>query len=72
MDHMIPLSRGGKNSWENLVTCCQQCNWDKGHSLLSDLKIKPHFLPYKPQMSNMQRLKMSITTKYDEWNYFGI
>lgn len=26
VDHILPKSRGGKNSWENLVTCCGACN----------------------------------------------
>lgn len=25
-DHVLPRSRGGKNTWENLVTCCKRCN----------------------------------------------
>ena len=26
VDHVTPRSRGGKDSWENLVACCQRCN----------------------------------------------
>ncbi|WP_295014106.1 HNH endonuclease [uncultured Microbacterium sp.] len=26
IDHVMPRSRGGKNSWENLVACCLRCN----------------------------------------------
>jgi 5-methylcytosine-specific restriction endonuclease McrA len=29
LDHVIPKSRGGRDSWENLVTCCQKCNAKK-------------------------------------------
>lgn len=29
LDHVLPRSRGGANSLENLVTCCKQCNWTK-------------------------------------------
>lgn len=31
IDHIIPKSRGGKNTWENLVTCCGSCNLKKGN-----------------------------------------
>ena len=31
MDHVIPRSRSGKSSWENLVTCCKRCNNRKGN-----------------------------------------
>jgi 5-methylcytosine-specific restriction endonuclease McrA len=30
LDHVVPRSRGGRSSWENLVTCCYQCNNSKG------------------------------------------
>lgn len=30
LDHVMPRSRGGHSSWENLVACCYQCNNRKG------------------------------------------
>lgn len=30
MDHVIPKSRGGSNSWYNMVACCYSCNNRKG------------------------------------------
>lgn len=30
VDHIIPSSRGGQNSWENLVCACIKCNTKKG------------------------------------------
>ena len=30
MDHVIPKSRGGKNTWENLAAACMKCNQKKG------------------------------------------
>ena len=31
MDHIIPISRGGKSTKGNLVTCCKECNTKKKH-----------------------------------------
>lgn len=31
LDHVLPLSRGGKDTWENLVTACFPCNNKKGN-----------------------------------------
>src|SRR5438105_1721296 len=31
LDHVVPRSRGGASTWENLVTCCHPCNRRKGN-----------------------------------------
>jgi 5-methylcytosine-specific restriction endonuclease McrA len=31
IDHIVPRSRGGRTSWENVVTACQRCNGHKGN-----------------------------------------
>lgn len=33
MDHLVPLSRGGKSVKANLVPCCKECNNQKQHLL---------------------------------------
>jgi len=71
IDHVIPLSKGGRSSWENMVTCCKRCNWDKGDKTLSEMKVKPKFMPTKPVLSNMQKLKASVTVHQPEWSLFG-
>ncbi len=37
LDHVVPRSRGGLSTWENLVACCHECNRRKGNALLSEL-----------------------------------
>ena len=37
LDHVLPRSRGGQSSWENLVACCKSCNRRKGNHLLHEL-----------------------------------
>ena len=32
IDHVVPLSKGGKTAWENCVTACKECNHRKGNS----------------------------------------
>jgi 5-methylcytosine-specific restriction endonuclease McrA len=31
LDHVIPRSRGGQKTWENIVACCYSCNQKKGN-----------------------------------------
>jgi 5-methylcytosine-specific restriction endonuclease McrA len=37
LDHVIPRSRGGNSTWENLVACCHSCNRRKGCRLLREI-----------------------------------
>lgn len=45
IDHVLPRSRGGADSWENLVACCLRCNNVKGDRTPAEmnwmLRIKP-------------------------------
>src|SRR3984957_1989666 len=37
LDHVIPRSRGGNSTWENLVACCHACNRRKGNRMLHEI-----------------------------------
>ena len=47
-DHLIPKDRGGKNSWMNLVSCCNSCNNRKANRSPSEAKMKLLREPYVP------------------------
>ncbi len=49
-DHIIPKSLGGKDTWENLVTACMECNTKKGGRTLKDFSAKLRRLPKKPHI----------------------
>ncbi len=40
LDHVIPRSRGGESTWENLVACCRPCNGRKGNRLPQEVGMK--------------------------------
>jgi len=40
LDHIIPRSRGGQSTWENLVASCKVCNGRKGSHLLKEVNMR--------------------------------
>jgi 5-methylcytosine-specific restriction endonuclease McrA len=48
VDHVIPRSRGGSSSWENIVTCCAPCNRRKGDRLPKQADMAPIRAPKAP------------------------
>lgn len=36
LDHVVPQSKGGKDSWDNLVTACRKCNLEKADLTLEE------------------------------------
>jgi hypothetical protein len=40
LDHVIPRSRGGQSTWENLVASCRACNGRKGSRLLKEVNMR--------------------------------
>jgi 5-methylcytosine-specific restriction endonuclease McrA len=48
LDHVIPRSRGGESSWENVVTSCAPCNLRKGNRLLHEVQMELRHAPRAP------------------------
>ena len=49
MDHVIPRSRGGGSSWDNVVTSCAPCNLRKGNRLPHEINMHPRTTPRPPR-----------------------
>jgi 5-methylcytosine-specific restriction endonuclease McrA len=49
IDHVVPKSRDGKHSWENVVAACTACNAKKSNRLLSELGWNLSFKPFAPK-----------------------
>jgi 5-methylcytosine-specific restriction endonuclease McrA len=53
-DHIIPRSRGGRTSWENIVAACQCCNRTKGSKLPHEIDMYPITTPRRPSIFELQ------------------
>lgn len=47
-DHIIPKSKGGMDTWMNVVTCCGRCNQKKGSQTLQQCGMTLLYVPYVP------------------------
>lgn len=54
-DHVIPRSRGGQTTWENIVAACQDCNLLKGSYLPHECGMRPMTRPIQPTSLDLQR-----------------
>jgi 5-methylcytosine-specific restriction endonuclease McrA len=65
MDHVLPLSKGGKTNFVNIVAACPTCNSLKGN----DHRITPKRKPYKPDYWELvnQRKKRPFAIKHHTW-----
>lgn len=52
-DHLIPLSRGGTNEWNNVVTACSPCNTRKGNRLPEEIGMHPLAHPVEPHFVHL-------------------
>ncbi len=48
IDHVIPKSRGGADTWENLTTACERCNVKKGSLTPREANMSLKNKPYRP------------------------
>ena len=48
IDHVMPVSRGGENTWKNMVTACFSCNNKKGCRTPEEAGMKLMSKPGRP------------------------
>lgn len=57
VDHVLPQSRGGRNSWENLAACCTSCNQLKADRTPEEAGMRLRWHPWRPDKTGYtQRL----------------
>ncbi len=70
LDHVTPRSRGGNNTWENLVACCLLCNNRKGDRLPQETGMS---LTKKPRPFNLhtsRNLIRQLGNQQEDWRKY--
>lgn len=68
-DHVVPRSRGGATSWDNVVCCCLNCNGRKSDRLPEEVGLKLIRKPARPKQNPLLNLKLE-NPKYESWRAF--
>lgn len=65
LDHVHPVSLGGKTTWENSTTACKPCNYRKA----ANTKVRPKRIPYKPHFWELveKRKKRGFLIRHPSW-----
>ena len=73
IDHIIPRSRGGLDSWENVTTACLTCNVMKGNRTPEEAQMPLKLKPYKPLNNiSFETSKYIHSGERKEWGKYVI
>jgi 5-methylcytosine-specific restriction endonuclease McrA len=68
-DHVVPRSRGGRTTWDNIVTACFNCNAKKGNKTPQELGWKLKKLPAQPKWHPVLNIPLKMVL-HKEWANF--
>lgn len=68
-DHLVPRSRGGQTTWENILTACAPCNLRKADRSTRDAGMHPAHLPFRPTVHDLHDAGRHFPPNYlhDSW-----
>lgn len=68
-DHLIPRSKGGATTWENVLTACSPCNLRKGSKTPREAGMAPRSLPFRPSVHDLHDNGRHFPPNYlhDSW-----
>jgi 5-methylcytosine-specific restriction endonuclease McrA len=69
LDHVMPRSRGGKTTWDNVVSACRRCNVRKGSRTPAEANMGLRRPAYKPQRNPAVSIKLA-DERYASWKHF--
>ncbi len=70
IDHVLPRSRGGDDTWENLVTACRVCNLRKGWKTPEEADMRLARTPFRPKWTMTAQILLGAGWRFKEWEPF--
>ncbi len=68
-DHIVPTSRGGKNTWVNVVAACKRCNHFKQDRTPEEARMELLALPFEPNLAEYLALVNSKRIRADQMDF---
>jgi 5-methylcytosine-specific restriction endonuclease McrA len=67
-DHVIPVAQGGRKDWENIVTCCVDCNRRKGGRTPAEAGMHLVKVPRRPDSHAIRiNIKIGLRSTPESW-----
>jgi len=66
-DHVVPVAKGGRKDWENIVTCCVPCNRKKGGRTPHEAGMKLVRAPRRPDSAPAIRITVGLRDAPESW-----
>jgi 5-methylcytosine-specific restriction endonuclease McrA len=70
VDHVLPRSRGGGDTWDNLVISCHACNLKKGRRTPEEAGMRLARRPHRPRWSTTAHILLAARRPFREWQPF--
>lgn len=70
LDHVVPRSRGGPSTWENLVACCKTCNHKKGNATLGESNLSLIREPRSFNLHTSRQLMRMMGRSDEQWRKY--
>ena len=70
LDHVIPRSRKGETTWENLVACCHACNNKKGSRTPEEAGMRLARQPKPFSLHTSRHLMRLLGKSDDQWRKY--
>ncbi|HEX6981844.1 MAG TPA: HNH endonuclease [Balneolaceae bacterium] len=72
IDHVLPRSRDGQDTWENLVTACDKCNIKKGNKTPKEADMPLKRKPFRPiHITFMQSILGGVEENWKPYLYMA-
>lgn len=66
-DHVVPRSRGGRTTWDNIVSCCYSCNSMKANRTPAEAGMALRTTPTRPTWVPAVQIRVSARSVPDAW-----